>query len=104
VGIFIDEIERFLFGPVTEDEWQAPKGALATAASETAPEGRAAAGFFTATQQFGSSLNLHFHWHVLATDGLYERQADHLLKATLDALPTPVLDDKGKDEKIALAD
>lgn len=30
--------------------------------------------------------------------------AYHLLKATLDALPTPVLDDKGKDEKIDLSD
>jgi probable lipoprotein (TIGR04455 family) len=34
----------------------------------------------------------------------YVAPAYHLLKETLDTLPTPVLDDKGKDEKIDLSD
>lgn len=34
----------------------------------------------------------------------YVAPAYHLLKETLDTLPTPVLDDKGQDEKIELAD
>ncbi len=54
-----------------------------------APEGRPRAGFFTATQHFGSSLNLHVHFHVLATDGLYERQPDGGLAFLRSHVPTP---------------
>jgi hypothetical protein len=76
LAIFIDEIERFLYGAVADDEAQ-----VTPAAAPSLGQGRRArAGFFTATQAFGSSLNLHVHWHVLATDDLYEHQPDGTLR------------------------
>jgi hypothetical protein len=83
LAIFIDEIERFLYGAVADDEADTPADE-AQATPADAPflgEGRRArAGFFTVTQAFGSALNLHVHWHVLATDGLYEQQPDGTLR------------------------
>jgi hypothetical protein len=84
LAIFLDEVERFLYGAVTDDEAQLTPADEAQVTPAEAPSlgggRRARAGFFTATQAFGSSLNVHFHWHVLATDGLYEQQPDGSLR------------------------
>ena len=33
-------------------------------------------GTLSATQLFGSTINLHLHWHILALDGVYVRDSD----------------------------
>ncbi len=54
-------------------------------AADAADEARA--GTFTATQHFGSSLNLHVHFHVIGLDGVYEREPDGSM--TFSRAPAP---------------
>ena len=68
LGIFIDEIQRHL-------------REVADAADE------ARTGTFTATQHFGSTLNVHAHFHVVVLDGVYEQQPD--CSMTFDRAPAP---------------
>ncbi len=77
LAVFIGEIERFLYGAVADGEAQLTGAADAPFLGEGR---RARARFFTATQAFGSALNLQVHWHVLGADGLYEQQADGTLR------------------------
>ena len=39
-------------------------------------EERGQVGTLSVTQLFGSSINLHLHWHILALDGVYVRDSD----------------------------
>ena len=68
LAIFIDELQRHLREVTDADE-------------------EAQTGTFTATQHFGSSLNLHVHHHVVALDGVYEQSPDGTM--TFSRAPAP---------------
>jgi hypothetical protein len=68
LAIFIDELQHHL-----------------REAADAADEART--GTFTATQHFGSSLNLHVHFHVVALDGVYEQEPDGSM--TFSRAPAP---------------
>jgi hypothetical protein len=56
LGVFIEELTAHL-----------------RAVTETEP---GQVGTLSVSQHFGSSINLHIHWHVLALDGVYTRDGD----------------------------
>ena len=53
---------------------------LSTHLRATSGEHRGEPGFVTFIQHFGSTLNLHVHFHVLALDGVYQRNAEGALR------------------------
>jgi len=57
--IFVEEVFRWLSGQVPETSPSSFKG-----------------GSVTFIQRFGNTLNLHVHFHVIALDGLYARDAE----------------------------
>ena len=57
--IFVEEVSRWLSGQVPEKASSSAKG-----------------GAVTFIQRFGNTLNLHVHFHVIALDGLYARDAE----------------------------
>jgi hypothetical protein len=58
LGLFIEELTAHLRAVTGTEE----------------PLGQA--GTISVSQKFGSSINLHVHWHVLALDGVYTRDTD----------------------------